>query len=130
MKKKIEVVAAVIIKDNLIFCAKRPDKGETALKWEFPGGKVEVGETREMALIREIKEELDSLISVDSFLTTVKYEYNSFNLIMHVFLCSLIEGTLEISEHIDSKWVKKGELSNLDFALADKEVIKTINNLL
>ncbi len=127
MKKEIEVVAAVIEKDNKIFCAQRQDKGEVALKWEFPGGKVEVGESNEEALIREIYEELNSEIKVESFITSINYEYKTFILKMKVFKCSLIKGNLELKEHVDSKWVDKNKLYELDWAPADLPIIEILN---
>ena len=119
-KKHFEVVAAVIKKDNKVFCCQRANKGECALKWEFPGGKIEPGETNEEALIREIKEELSCLIKINNFITTVHHEYNTFSLTMHVYLCELIEGEPILSEHVDSLWCDKDKLHELDFAEADK----------
>jgi len=124
--KNVEVVAAVIIKNGLIFCAQRCDKGEVGLKWEFPGGKIEQNETKEDAIKREIFEELDSEISVDSFIGTFKHQYNTFHITMHVFKCSLLKGNLYIKEHIASKWVKKEELRNIDFAPVDVYVLDKI----
>lgn len=129
MKRQIEVVAAVIIKDNKIFCAQRPNKGEVGLKWEFPGGKIELGETKEEALIREIKEELNSEIKVLEYITTVKHEYSTFFLTMHVFKCQLVSGNLEISEHVDAKWVTYDEIKSLDWAPADIEIIDLLLKL-
>lgn len=118
-KKHHEVVCAVIIKDDLVFCCKRPNFGECALKWEFPGGKIEIGETKEEALIREIKEELNCEIKINNYLTTIDYEYNTFSLTLHVYICSLINSEPVISEHVDSIWCKKDKLKELDFARAD-----------
>ena len=92
IKPHYEVVCAVIIKDDLVFCCKRNGKGECAYKWEFPGGKIEPGETKEEALLREIKEELNSEIKINKYLTTINHEYNTFNLTMHVYICELISG--------------------------------------
>lgn len=117
--KYIEVVAAVIEKDNKVFCCQKGNKGECAYKWEFPGGKIEPGETHKQALIREIKEELDCLIKVNNYLTTVNHQYNTFHLTMHVYLCELIDKEPILSEHIDSKWCSKDKLKDLDFAEAD-----------
>ena len=130
MKKHIEVVAAVIEKDNKIFCARRADFGEAALKWEFPGGKIKLGELHQEALTREIKEELNSIIEVIDFIQTVEYEYKTFHLTMHVYKCQLIEGNLEISEHIESKWVEKDRLYEIDLAPADIVIINKLNNML
>ena len=127
MKKEVEVVAAVIKKGNKYFCAQRKDQGELAKKWEFPGGKIELGETREEALAREIKEELNTIIYVKDYLITVRHEYIGFNLTMHAFLCDVIEGELEISEHIDKKWLTKDEMHEYDFAAADVPIINILD---
>ena len=126
MKKEIEVVAAVIEKDNKIFCAQRPNFGEVALKWEFPGGKVEKGETSEEALKREIREELASEIAIKDYITTINYEYQSFILIMHVYKCELVTGNLDIREHVNSIWIDKQDLNILDWAPADLKLLKFI----
>ena len=123
MKKNIEVVAAIIEKDGLYFCAQRADKGELAKKWEFPGGKIESGETHEEALVREIKEELSAEIIVEDFIFTVDHEYNSFYLTMHCYHCKVVRGELTISEHLASKWASVNEMKNMDFAEADIPII-------
>ena len=128
-KKHYNVVAAVICKDDLIFCCQRGPKGECAYKWEFPGGKIEPGETKEQAIIREIKEELNSTVKVEKEIVTVEHEYNTFSLTMTALKCSLVEGSLELSEHKNSKWVHVNELDSIDFAAADKLVVKEIINL-
>lgn len=124
--KKIEVVAAVIKKGDKYFCAQRKDYGELAKKWEFPGGKIEPNETREQALIREIKEELDTDVKVTRFITTVNHQYNSFFLTMHAFECEVVSGKLQILEHLDSKWLSKHEMSEYDFAAADLPIIQVL----
>ena len=121
-----EVVAAIIKKDNKIFCAQRNLQKSMGGKWEFPGGKIEIGETPEQALIREIHEELDSTITVDSFFCTVEHDYPTFHITMHSFLCTLIEGELFLEEHNDSKWLKLEELDKLDWAEADWPIIKQL----
>ena len=128
-KKHYEVVAALIEKDDLIFCSKRGPKGECAYKWEFPGGKIEQGETKEEALKREIKEELDGEVIVEKYITTVNHEYDTFSITMHVYKCSLLDH-LVLKEHIDCKWVKKEELMNIDFAEADKKILVFLINSL
>ena len=127
MKKNIEVVAAIIEKDGLYFCAQRADKGELAKKWEFPGGKIESGETHEQALVREIKEELSADIIVKDFISTVEHEYNSFHLTMHCYSCVVVGGTLTISEHLDFKWASVNEMKLMDFAKADIPIIEKLN---
>lgn len=101
-KPHYEVVCAVIIKDKKVFCTKRGDRGECAYKWEFPGGKIESGETKEEALLREIKEELNCEIKINKYLTTINHEYNTFNLTMHVYICELINNDPILIEHIES----------------------------
>lgn len=124
-KKHYEVVSAVIFRDDKIFACQRNGKGECAYKWEFPGGKIEPGETKEEALVREIKEELNGNIEVLEFINTVNYEYNTFSITMHNFKCKL-DNELILKEHVDSKWVKQEELETLDFAEADKLIIKEL----
>ena len=120
LKPHNEVVCSVITKYDKIFCCQRGSKGECAFKWEFPGGKTEPGETKEEALVREIKEELNSNINIEKFITTVNHEYNTFSLTMHVYLCSLKESDPILLEHKSSKWCDKDKLKELDFAEADK----------
>ncbi|XMB86831.1 (deoxy)nucleoside triphosphate pyrophosphohydrolase [Mycoplasmatota bacterium WC44] len=124
--KTVEVVAAVIKKDNLIFCAKRSDQGEVALKWEFPGGKIEPLETHQAALIREIKEELNSLVSVGELVMTVMHQYKEFHITMHAYYCKLIEGNLDLTEHVDSCWLDIRNLEKLDWAKADIPIVEKI----
>lgn len=128
--KHIEVVAAVFIKDNLVFCAQRKDAGETAKKWEFPGGKVEAGESHQQALAREISEELSTKITVGNFMTTVNHQYNTFALTMHAYQCSILEGSLTLSEHLDSRWLPRDELETVDWAPADLPIVERVRELL
>lgn len=130
MKKHIEVVCAVIKKDNKIFCTQRGSKGECAYKWEFPGGKIELGETNEAALIREIKEELDCSIKIKNYITTVNHEYNTFTVTLHVYLCELVEGEPELREHVNSMWCDKDKLKELEFAEADYKFLDKIEKIL
>ncbi len=125
--KYIEVVAAVFKNNNdEFFCARRRDDGELALKWEFPGGKIELGESHQDALIREIKEELETEITVGEFITTVKHQYNYFHLTMHAYYVDIVKGELTLSEHTGSKWLKKEELMKLDWAAADIPIVKIL----
>ena len=126
MKKTYEVVAAVIEKDRKIFCAQRGPQKSLAYKWEFPGGKIEKGESHHEALIREIKEELKTLINVKNHIASTYYEYKDFNIFLHSYYCQVIEGDLEITEHIDSKWIDKDEIDKLDWAAADIETVNKI----
>ena len=120
--KTIEVVAAIIIENDKLFATQR-GYGDFKDKWEFPGGKMEAGETPEQALVREIKEELDTLISVDQFLCTVDYDYPEFHLTMHCYLCSVVEGDLVLKEHEAARWLGKDELWEVDWLPADVDVI-------
>ncbi|BCR35714.1 (deoxy)nucleoside triphosphate pyrophosphohydrolase [Mariniplasma anaerobium] len=123
MNKSIEVVAAIIKKDNTYFCAQRSDHGELAKKWEFPGGKIEKGETHKEALEREILEELNTKIEVKTFLLTINHQYKGFNLILHAYRCEVIEGNLELSEHLAFKWATIDEMKKMEFSAADIPVL-------
>lgn len=128
--KHFEVVASVFIKDNRVFCAQRKDTGETAKKWEFPGGKVDEGETHQQALEREIYEELATKITVDDFIMTVNHQYNTFEITMHAYQCTIIEGNLTLSEHLSSRWLTREELTTVDWAPADLPIVERIKDLL
>ncbi|MCH4895434.1 (deoxy)nucleoside triphosphate pyrophosphohydrolase [Marinilabiliaceae bacterium JC040] len=123
--KHIEVVAAIIIKNGKILCTQRNFNKYDYIskKFEFPGGKVEKGESNEEAIIREIKEELSINITVNKEFLSVYHEYPDFHLTMHSFLCSAEDKTLSLNEHIDYKWLLKDELSSLDWAGADLPIV-------
>jgi len=123
--KTIEVVAAIISKDNRIFATQR-GYGEWKDWWEFPGGKMEQGETPEEALKREIREELSAEISIDQILCTVDYDYPSFHLTMHCYLCSLQKESLRLNEHEAALWLTRDELNNVKWLPADLEIIEKI----
>ena len=123
--KSVEVVAAVI-RDEGKNLATRRGYGDFIGMWEFPGGKMEENETREEALIREIKEELDADIEVGEFITTVEYDYPKFHLIMHCYLCNLKESKITLVEHSDAKWLENDELSSVDWLPADIEVVENL----
>ena len=125
--KQIEVVAAVILHEGRIFATQR-GYGEWKDWWEFPGGKMEAGETPEEALKREIREELSTEISVDEFLCTVDYDYPQFHLTMHCYLCSLMTDSLHLNEHEAAKWLAKDELDSVKWLPADVKVVKTLMN--
>ena len=125
-KKVINVVAAAIEKDGLIFCAQRPEGKSLGGFWEFPGGKLENGETPEEALIRELKEEFDSEIEVISFLNEASYEYDFGIVTMKTYLSKLISGELKLLEHQDSKWLPIEELSELEWAPVDIPAVKCL----
>ena len=130
LKLHYEVVCAVIAKDDKIFCCQRGPKGECAFKWEFPGGKIEPGETEEEALVREIKEELNCNINIEKFITTINHEYKTFSLTMHVYLCSLKESVPILLEHKSSIWCDKDKLNELDFAEADYKFLDKIKKII
>lgn len=123
--KTIKVVAAVIIRGDKIFATQR-GYGELKGGWEFPGGKVETGETNKQALIREIKEELDIEIEVGRHLITVEYDYPEFHLSMDCFVCMIKSGEVVLKEHKDSKWLTKDMLNTVDWLPADEMVVGKI----
>ena len=125
--KTIEVVAAIIKKQDKIFITRR-SYGEFADMWEIPGGKIELGESREEALIREVKEELELDINNLEYLTTVEYDYPNFHLTMHCFICEICGGELVLNAHNDAKWVSLEELSTQKWVPADVEVVERILN--
>ena len=124
--KKIEVVAAIIRKGDKIFATQR-GYGDFKDWWEFPGGKMEVGESPEEALMREILEELSTEISVDEYICTVEYEYPKFHLTMHCYFCSLISEALHLNEHEAARWLAKDELDRVKWLPADVLVVNEIN---
>ena len=123
--KRIEVVAAIIRREDEVFATQR-GYGDWKDWWEFPGGKMEPGETPEGALKREIREELSTEINVDEFLCTVEYDYPKFHLTMHCFLCSLQTEAMHLNEHEASRWLRKDELESVNWLPADKIVIKAL----
>lgn len=123
--KRIEVVAAIICRNNKYFACQR-GYGEFKGFWEFPGGKIEADESREEALKREIREELDLSICIDSFLTTVEYDYPSFHLTMHCFLCSIDSQKPIIKEHENARWLLKEQLHSVQWLPADIKVVEAL----
>lgn len=126
--KQIEVVAAIIRKEDMIFATQR-GYGDFKDWWEFPGGKMEAGETPEEALKREIREELSTEIRVDKFICTVEYDYPKFHLTMHCFLCSLLTEALHLNEHEAAKWLTKEDWESVKWLPADLEVIEKLRGL-
>ena len=129
VRNKIEVVAAVILKGGRLFATQR-GYGEWKDWWEFPGGKIEMGETHEEALRREIQEELSAEINVDRFLCTVEWDYPKFHLTMHCYLCTLLKDALHLNEHEASKWLSRDELDTVRWLPADVQVVDTLKSVL
>jgi len=124
--KRIEVVAAVISRDEKYFATQR-GYGEFKDYWEFPGGKMEPGESREQALRREIMEELDTEIRVEDFLMTVDYDYPAFHLTMHCFLCTVVSGRLELKEHESAMWLVPQDLRTVNWLPSDEAVVEKLS---
>ena len=125
--KTIKVVAAIIRKENSVFATQR-GYGDYKDWWEFPGGKVEEGETPERALIREIREELDSDITVEKFLTTVEHDYPKFHLSMDCFWCRVQSGKLTLLEHEAARWLPINDLRQVNWLPADVKVVEAIES--
>ena len=126
--KKIEVVAAILHRDGAYFATQR-GYGEFEGMWEFPDGKIEPGESREVALKREIQEELGVDIAIENILFTTEYDYPSFHLTMYCYLCSIASGEIELREHKSARWLRPEELGSVEWLPADKDVILRLNNL-
>ena len=128
-RKTVEVVAAIIQKDEYVFATQR-GYGEFKDGWEFPGGKIEQGETPKEALVREIKEELNTEINVGKLLDIVEYDYPGFHLTMHCFMCTIKSGNLELKEHEAAKWLTKETLDDVDWLPADEGLIEKIRGVM
>jgi 8-oxo-dGTP diphosphatase len=127
--KKIEVVAAIIRKDGQVFATQR-GYGEWKDWWEFPGGKLEAGESPEEALKREIREELSTDICIEEFLCTVEYDYPKFHLTMHCYKCSLLTEALHLNEHEAARWLTIKEIDSVRWLPADILVVKSLKKQL
>lgn len=123
--KTVRVVAAIIIHDQKVFATQR-GYGEFKDGWEFPGGKIETGETPEEALVREIKEELDTEVEVKELIDTVEYDYPTFHLSMDCFICNIISGNLVLKEHEDAKWLTREMIDSVEWLPADLGLIDKI----
>ena len=129
--KKIEVVAGIILCGNDILCVQRPKSKlhYVSEKYEFPGGKIEAGETNEEALHRELLEELSISTKIKTLFLTVVHEYPDFELTMHSYICEVDNKEITLNEHIDKKWLTINELESLDWAAADIPIVnKLISN--
>ncbi len=123
--KTIEVVAAIILRDGQVFATQR-GYGEFQGWWEFPGGKIESGESPKEALKREIREELDAEIEVGELLQTVEWDYPNFHLTMHCFICGLISESLHLNEHEAATWLSSETLRSVKWLPADEILLDGI----
>ena len=124
--KQIEVVAAIIHDEKARIFATQRGYGEWKDYWEFPGGKMELGETPEEALKREIWEELETHIVVEQFVETVEWDYPQFHLTMHCYLCLVDSGHLKLKEHEAAKWLRKDELESVNWLPADWDLVRNL----
>lgn len=124
--KHIEVVAAVIHDDQGRIFATQRGYGDYKDWWEFPGGKIEAGETPEEALKREIWEELETRIVVEHLVETVEWDYPNFHLTMHCYFCHVESGNLELKEHEAAKWLNKGDLESVNWLPADRDLVSKL----
>ncbi len=129
MMKTIEVAAAIIVRDGKAFATQR-GYGEWKGWWEFPGGKIEVGESPEEALVREVREELDAEIEVGDLLDVVEWDYPDFHLKMHCFICSLLSDSLRLNEHESAAWLTSGTLRSVKWLPADEVLLDKIARIL
>ncbi|SEQ88518.1 8-oxo-dGTP diphosphatase [Lachnospiraceae bacterium NE2001] len=135
--KAVRVVGAIIVaekdggadSEKILFATQR-DYGDLKDGWEFPGGKIEEGETPEQAIVREIKEELDTVIKVEKYVDTIEYDYPEFHLSMDCFLCSIVEGDLVLKEHEDAMRLTKETLDSVDWLPADVTILDQVRELL
>lgn len=127
--KTIEVAAAVIIKDGKVFATQR-GYGEWQGWWEFPGGKIEAGESPEAALVREIREELDAEIEVGGLLETVEWDYPKFHLTMHCFVCSLVSESMHLNEHEAAAWLTRETIHSVKWLPADEGLVGKIGKVI
>lgn len=134
--KTIEVVAGIMTRETAVengglcreYFATQRGYGELKGLWEFPGGKTESGESREQALARELKEELDIDVSVDQFLCTVEHDYPGRHIIMHCFFCRILQGTPVLKEHQAAKWLPFESLNSLEWCPADVAVVQKLSS--
>ncbi|AWC27753.1 MULTISPECIES: (deoxy)nucleoside triphosphate pyrophosphohydrolase [Bacillus cereus group] len=129
MKKNIYVVGAVIVENGKILCAQRGPAKSLPLKWEFPGGKIEEGESPQEALQREISEEMHCKVQIGEQIDYTAYEYDFGIVHLKTFYCELIEGSPVLTEHVEIKWLPPNELASLDWAPADIPTIEKLSNV-
>ncbi|MCI7708418.1 MAG: 8-oxo-dGTP diphosphatase MutT [Sutterella parvirubra] len=127
--KTIEVVAAVIRDGGRILATER-GYGDFKGGWEFPGGKMEPGETPEAAVVREIEEELRVTVRPTAFIETVEYDYPTFHLTMHCFMCEVVSGEITLTEHLAMKWLTKETLETVDWLPADVSVVRKLEEMI
>ena len=125
--RQIEVVAAIIQREGAYFATQR-GYGEFEGMWEFPGGKIEPGESPEAALQREIQEELGIDITINRLLCTTDYDYPSFHLTMHCYLCEIKSGEIELREHKSARWLTAETLDSVEWLPADKEIVAPLSH--
>ena len=128
--KRIEVVAAIVIQDGLLFAAQRNAKGEVGSKWEFPGGKIEPGETHQAALARELNEELGVSAKIGGHFMTIEHSYTTFHLTMHCYLADFDGAQPTLREHLASRWLSRDELDSVDWAPADLPIVAKLREYL
>lgn len=126
-QKTINVVAAAILKDGKYFCAQRPEGKSLAGYWEFPGGKLEIGESPEEALIREIQEEFASEIKIINYVNESSYDYEFGTVVMKTYEAELVSGELVLMEHQDSTWLAPNELIRLNWAPVDRPAVDILS---
>lgn len=122
----IKVACAVLYKDDKILCVQRNAEKARAFKWEFPGGKINDNESEEDCIIREIKEELQVEISIIKKLKSITHSYSDVEIELIPFVCSLIEGDINLTEHIEYRWLNKEALSTIDLCEADSKIISEL----
>lgn len=121
--KTLEVTAAIIRQNGKILICQRPADKSCGLLWEFPGGKIETGETGEQCIVRECQEELGITLSVESKLTDITYEYPDRIVHLHFYICNIADGVLEKNEHNALAWITADDIDQYEFCLADKEML-------
>ena len=129
LHKHIEVVAAILIDDNAVLATQR-GYGDWKGWWEFPGGKIQPGESHEQALVRELHEEMDADIVIDRNLTTIEYDYPDFHLTMHCYLCHLTDGHYTLKEHLAAHWLTAETLQTVQWLPADEELVQNLSSIL